>query len=72
MGDSDVLEPVSDSEPGAMARFLEIETRKRDRTLSKDARQAARSLAEIILNRWVPHSISAQAPFNSLLCSQVV
>ncbi|CAE6462635.1 unnamed protein product [Rhizoctonia solani] len=34
------------------ARFLEIETRKRDRTLSKDARQAARSLAEIILNRW--------------------
>ncbi|KAF8682464.1 hypothetical protein RHS04_02610 [Rhizoctonia solani] len=34
------------------SRFLEIETRKRDRTLSKDARQAARSLAEIILNRW--------------------
>ncbi|QRW00075.1 hypothetical protein RhiJN_28093 [Ceratobasidium sp. AG-Ba] len=33
-------------------RFLEIEARKRDRTLSKDARQAARSLAEIILNRW--------------------
>ncbi|KAF8610074.1 hypothetical protein BDV93DRAFT_517261, partial [Ceratobasidium sp. AG-I] len=33
-------------------RFLEIEARKRDRTLSKDTRQAARSLAEIILNRW--------------------
>lgn len=32
-------------------RFLEIEARKRDRTLSKDTRQAARSLAEIILNR---------------------
>ncbi|CUA72479.1 hypothetical protein RSOLAG22IIIB_01149 [Rhizoctonia solani] len=37
---------------GTATRFLEIETRKRDRTLSKDARQAARSLAEIILNRW--------------------
>ncbi|KAG9100396.1 hypothetical protein FRC06_004172 [Ceratobasidium sp. 370] len=34
------------------SRFLEIEARKRDRTLSKDTRQAARSLAEIILNRW--------------------
>ncbi|ELU44472.1 hypothetical protein AG1IA_01501 [Rhizoctonia solani AG-1 IA] len=52
--DSDALEFANGSEPSAatLTRFLEIETRKRDRTLSKDARQAARSLAEIILNRW--------------------
>ncbi|KAG8748635.1 hypothetical protein FRC10_000026 [Ceratobasidium sp. 414] len=44
------------------ARFLEIEARKRDRTLSKDTRQAARSLAEIILNRCISLRIAEPAP----------